>query len=74
MIIKFEIRDDMCKLLFYFFQIIIFYVFFVWVLIIIYLILVVIRNYGNFLVEMLGVVFDGIVCFFISYQYMVGIS
>ncbi|XP_068684065.1 general transcription and DNA repair factor IIH helicase subunit XPD-like isoform X2 [Montipora foliosa] len=30
----------------------------------------VIRNYGNLLAEMSGVVPDGIVCFFTSYQYM----
>ena len=33
----------------------------------------VIRNYGNLLVEMSGVVPDGIVCFFTSYTYMVGL-
>lgn len=32
--------------------------------------IVVIWNYGNFLLEMFVVVFDGIVVFFISYQYM----
>ena len=31
----------------------------------------VMRNYGNLLVEMSAVVPDGIVCFFVSYQYMV---
>ena len=33
--------------------------------------LAVIRNYGNLLAEMSAVVPDGIVCFFVSYQYMV---
>ena len=33
----------------------------------------VMRNYGNLLVEMSGVVPDGIVCFFVSYQYMVSL-
>lgn len=33
----------------------------------------VIRNYGNLLVEMCGVVPDGIVCFFTSYTYMVSL-
>ena len=71
---KFETRDDMCKLLPYFFQIIISHAFLVWVLTIIYSISAVIRNYGNLLAEMSGVVPDGIVCFFTSYQYMVGTS
>ena len=31
----------------------------------------VIRNYGNLLVEMSKIVPDGIVCFFVSYVYMV---
>ena len=31
----------------------------------------VIRNYGNLLVEMSAVVPDGLVCFFVSYKYMV---
>lgn len=30
----------------------------------------VIRNYGNLLVEMAAIVPDGLVCFFVSYQYM----
>ena len=33
----------------------------------------VIRNYGNLLVEMAKIVPDGIVCFFVSYVYMVGV-
>ena len=33
--------------------------------------LAVIRNYGNLLVEMSASVPDGIVCFFVSYLYMV---
>lgn len=31
------------------------------------------RNYGKLLVEMVSVVPDGIVCFFVSYSYMDGI-
>ncbi|KAH3856998.1 hypothetical protein DPMN_099595 [Dreissena polymorpha] len=34
----------------------------------------VIRNYGNLLVEMCSVVPDGVVCFFTSYIYMVGVE
>ena len=30
-----------------------------------------IRNYGNLLLDMCGVVPDGMVCFFVSYVYMV---
>lgn len=30
----------------------------------------VLRNYGNLLVEMSAVVPDGLVCFFVSYQYL----
>lgn len=33
----------------------------------------VVRNYGKLLVEMVSVVPDGIVCFFVSYSYMDGI-
>ncbi|KAK9988955.1 hypothetical protein SO802_029194 [Lithocarpus litseifolius] len=33
----------------------------------------VVRNYGRLLLEMASVVFDGIVCFFVSYSYMDGI-
>ena len=29
-----------------------------------------IRNYGNLLIELSGIVPDGIVCFFTSYKYM----
>ena len=36
--------------------------------------LAVVRNYGNLLVEMSGVVPDGMVCFFPSYEYMVSHS
>ena len=36
-----------------------------------YFLLAVIRNYGNLLVEMSASVPDGIVCFFVSYLYMV---
>lgn len=32
--------------------------------------LAVLRNYGNLLVEMSAVVPDGLVCFFVSYQYL----
>ena len=31
----------------------------------------VVRNYGNLLASMCGIVPDGIVCFFPSYEYMV---
>lgn len=31
------------------------------------------RNYGRFLLEMVSVVPDGVVCFFVSYSYMDGI-
>ena len=34
----------------------------------------VVRNYGNLLVELSGVVPDGMVCFFPSYEYMVSVS
>jgi len=30
----------------------------------------VVRNYGNLLIELCGIVPDGIVCFFPSYKYM----
>ena len=33
----------------------------------------VVRNYGKLLLEMVSVVPDGIVCFFVSYSYMDGI-
>ena len=33
----------------------------------------VVRNYGRLLLEMVSVVPDGIVCFFVSYSYMDGI-
>lgn len=33
----------------------------------------VVRNYGKLLVEMVSIVPDGIVCFFVSYSYMDGI-
>ena len=33
-------------------------------------VLAVIRNYGNLLVEMATIVPDGLVCFFVSYQYL----
>lgn len=33
----------------------------------------VVRNYGKLLVEMVSVVPDGVVCFFVSYSYMDGI-
>ncbi|ESQ36609.1 hypothetical protein EUTSA_v10006888mg [Eutrema salsugineum] len=33
----------------------------------------VVRNYGKFLVEMVSIVPDGVVCFFVSYSYMDGI-
>lgn len=33
----------------------------------------VVRNYGRLLLEMVSVVPDGVVCFFVSYSYMDGI-
>lgn len=33
----------------------------------------VVRNYGKLLVEMVSIVPDGVVCFFVSYSYMDGI-
>lgn len=33
----------------------------------------VVRNYGRLLLEMVSIVPDGIVCFFVSYSYMDGI-
>lgn len=33
----------------------------------------VVRNYGRLLLEMVGAVPDGVVCFFVSYSYMDGI-
>lgn len=33
----------------------------------------VVRNYGRLLLEMVSIVADGLVCFFVSYSYMDGI-